>query len=596
MTDDVLHIANCSGFYGDRFEAFREQLEGDHPVDVITGDYLAELTMLILWRGKQKDESTGYAKTFRRQFEDAVNLVADRGVKVVVNAGGLNPEGLAEALRDIVSETGLDLSVTHIEGDDLLNRLDELQEAGHDLTHLDTGDPLSANQMPPLTANAYLGGWGIAEALSQGADVVVAPRVTDASLVVGPAAWKFGWARDDWDALAGAVVAGHVLECGAQATGGNYSFFEEVGGLEHPGFPIAEIHPDGSSIITKHPGTGGEVSVGTVTAQLLYEIGAPSYLNPDVTTDFTSIQLDQVGDDRVAISGVRGAAPTDQLKVCINTLGGFRNEMTFLLTGLDIEAKSDLVRRTLEDRLPLDELDEVDWQLVRSDHEDADRNAEAIAHLRLVVKHSDPNRIGRRGFAGPTVELALASYPGFTMTAPPSDADPFGVYWPALVPKDVVTEVVIGPAGDRTEIAQTTGEPSSVAGTTSTPEHVRPDEQVEAGHEDHGETRPAPLGRVVGARSGDKGGNANVGVWARDDRAFAWMRDLLTVERFRELVPDAADLEVQRYELPNLRALNFVVVGLLGMGVSASTRIDPQAKGLGEYLRSRVVEIPTDLL
>ncbi|MDX1657198.1 MAG: acyclic terpene utilization AtuA family protein [Nitriliruptorales bacterium] len=590
MADDVLHIANCSGFYGDRFDAFREQLEGEHPVDVVTGDYLAELTMLILWRGQQKDPSTGYAKTFRRQFEDAIELVAERGVKVVVNAGGLNPSGLADATRELVANSNVDLRVAHIEGDDLLHRLEQLQEDGHEFTHLDTGAPLSSNDMPPLTANAYLGGWGIAAALEQGADVVIAPRVTDASLVVGPAAWRFGWERDDWDALAGAVVAGHVLECGAQATGGNYSFFQEVDGLEHPGFPIAEVHPDGSSVITKHPGTGGEVSVGTVTAQLLYEIGAPEYLNPDVTTDFGTIRLEQVGDDQVAITGVRGTPPTDQLKVCINTLGGFRNEMTFLLTGLDVDAKADLVQRTLEDQLPLDELDHAEWQLVRSDHDDADRNAEAIAQLRLVVKHSDPNRIGRRGFSGPVVEIALASYPGFTMTAPPDDADPFGVYWPALIPKDEVTEVVVGPDGNETQIAQTPG------GNPARTEPPGAPHQPETTSEDSGGTSSVPLGRVVGARSGDKGGNANVGVWVRSADAYPWLRDFLTVDRFRELVPDAAELDVQRYELPNLNALNFVVVGLLGMGVSASTRIDPQAKGLGEYLRSRIVELPTDLV
>ncbi|MBW3658065.1 MAG: DUF1446 domain-containing protein [Actinobacteria bacterium] len=586
---DVLRIANCSGFYGDRFAAFREQLEGG-AVDVVTGDYLAELTMLILYRSKAKDPSAGYARTFVSQLKDALDLVASSGVRVVTNAGGLNPAGCAEAIRDAVAEAGLSLSVAHVEGDDLLPRLEELRDR-HGLAHLDTGQPLAEFPMPPLTANAYLGAWGIAAALDAGADIVVTGRVTDASVVVGPAAWRFGWARDDWDRLAGAVVAGHVIECGAQATGGNYSSFREVPGLEHPGFPIAELSADGTSVITKHPGTGGLVSVGTVTAQLVYEIGGPRYLNPDVTTDLSSVELTQDGDDRVRISGVRGAAPTGSSKVCINTLGGFRNRLTFLLTGLDIEAKAELVRRTFEAHVDLDAIREVRWQLVRSDHEDAGTNAEAVASLTVTAKDADPNAIGRRAFANVAVEMALASYPGFTMTAPPGDADPFGIYWPALVPKDEITEVVVLPDGSRVEVAPTPGDdlPGSVHASS---DPVPNDRGRIAG----GPTTRVPLGRLADARSGDKGGNANVGVWVRSDDAYAWLRDWLTPARFRALVTDAADLEVRRHELPNLRALNFVVVGLLGMGVSESDRVDPQAKGLGEYLRSRLADVPTALL
>ena len=585
MSDDVLRIANASGFYGDRFDAPREMLEGG-PIDVLTGDYLAELTMLILWRGKQKDPDTGYAKTFLRQMRDTLALAMDRGVKVVVNAGGLNPAGLAAALRELAGELEVDARIAHIEGDDLLDRLDDLQAAGHDLTHLDTGRTLSEAAMPPLTANAYLGGWGIAAALDAGADVVVCPRVTDASLVVGPAAWRFGWARDDWDALAGAVVAGHVIECGAQATGGNYAFFREVPGLTHPGFPIAEVAADGSSVITKHPGTGGLVSVGTVTAQLLYEIVGPRYANADVVARFDTIELSDDGPDRVRISGVRGEPAPADLKVCINTLGGFRNSMTFVLTGLDVEAKADLVERTLAERLDLNGLDDVDIRLVRHDVEDADRNEEATAHLEVTVKDMDANAIGRKAFASVAVELALSSYPGFTMTSLPGDASPFGVYWPALIDKGEVTEVVVDPDGERHEIAQTrTADERSV----TPPVREIPDAPA-------GETRRVPLGTIIGARSGDKGGNANIGFWARSDAGYAWLAAFLTEERIRQLLPEAATLPIERHALPNLRAVNVVIGGLLGEGVSSSTRPDPQAKGLGEFFRARYVDIPVALL
>ena len=278
---EPLRIANCSGFYGDRLAAAREMIEGG-PIDYLTGDYLAELTMLILFKSRQKDAAKGYATTFLRQMEDVLGLAMDRGVKIVTDAGGLNPAGLATEMRALADKLGIKANIAHIEGDDLLGKLPHLQAAGHELRHLDTGRPLAELKAAPLTANAYLGAWGIVEALKHGANVVICPRVTDASIVVGPAAFHFDWSRGDWDRLAGAVVTGHILECGAQATGGNYAFFREVPGLEHPGFPLAEMRADGSSVITKHPDTGGLVSVGTVTAQLLYEIDGHRYLNPDV--------------------------------------------------------------------------------------------------------------------------------------------------------------------------------------------------------------------------------------------------------------------------------------------------------------------------
>ncbi|WP_420877235.1 acyclic terpene utilization AtuA family protein, partial [Streptomyces mutomycini] len=303
-----LRIGNASGFYGDRFDAVRDMLTGG-PLDVLTGDYLAELTMLILGRSRLKDPKRGYASTFLRQLEENLGLARERGVKIVANAGGLNPAGLADAVREMADRTGVPVRVAHVEGD--------------------------SRPVPDgyLTANAYLGGGGIAACLRAGADVVVTGRVTDAALVTGPAAAHFGWEHDDLDALAGAVVAGHVLECGTQATGGNYAFFDDHD-VRRPGFPLAEIHADGSCVITKHDGTGGVVDVGTVTAQLLYETSGARYAGPDVTARLDTVRLAQEGPDRVRISGVRGEAPPPTLKVGLNRLGGWRNEVVFVLTGL----------------------------------------------------------------------------------------------------------------------------------------------------------------------------------------------------------------------------------------------------------------------
>jgi hypothetical protein len=412
--------------------------------------------------------------------------------------------------------------------------------------------------------------------------VVVTGRVTDASLVVGPAAAHFGWHRDDYDALAGAVVAGHVIECGAQATGGNYAFFIEHK-LGTPGFPIAEVHADGSSVITKHDGTGGAVTVGTVTAQLLYEITGARYAGPDVTTRFDTITLHQDGPDRVRITGAKGEPPPPTLKVCLNALGGFRNETTFVLTGLDIDAKAAVVREQLEQSLKDNPPAEIRWTLARTDHEDADTEQRASALLHCAVKDPNP-KVAGRAFSGAAVELALASYPGFHVTAPPSDASPYGVYTASYVDAHEVPHIAVLPDGSRIDIAPAT----ETLELSDVDEPPLPEPFT-------GMTHRAPLGTAVGARSGDKGGDANVGVWARSDEVWRWLANTLTVAEFQRLLPETASLAVRRHVLPNLRALNFVVSGLLGEGVASQARFDPQAKALGEWLRSRYADVPTEV-
>jgi Acyclic terpene utilisation family protein AtuA len=561
-----IRIGNASGFYGDRFAAMREMLEGGG-LDVLTGDYLAELTMLILGRDRLRDPGLGYARTFLRQLEDCLGLALDRGVAIVSNAGGLNPAGLATAIHELARCLGLEPTIGYVVGDDVLPRAAELGLAAPDGGQL-------------VAANAYLGGWGIAECLRAGANVVVTGRVTDASLTVGPAAANFGWALGDFDTLAGATAAGHVLECGAQATGGNYSFFAEIADLRRPGFPIAEIYPDGSSVITKHPGTGGTVTVGTVTAQLLYEVAGPRYAGPDVTLCLDSIRLIQDGPDRVRILDVRGEPPPPTLKVSLNATGRYRNQVEFVLTGLDIEAKARLVRQQLADVLP----ETAQWTLARTDHADAATEEQASATLRCVVRGSDPKAVGR-AFSSAAVELALASYPGFHASAPPGDAQPYGVFTAAYVDRTQVRHTAVLPDGQSVPVADP---------RTRQPEPADP-AAIPAWRHD-GPVRRAPLGAVAGARSGDKGGDANVGVWARDDAAWPWLANTLTTGRLRELLPEAAGLPVHRYLLPNLRAVNFVIEGLLGEGVAAAARFDPQAKGLGEWLRARYLDVPEELL
>ncbi|AIJ14284.1 acyclic terpene utilization AtuA family protein [Streptomyces lividans] len=556
----VLRVGNASGFYGDRFDAMREML-ADGPLDVLTGDYLAELTMLILGRDRLKNPDAGYARTFLRQLEECLGLAHERGVRIVTNAGGLNPAGLADAVRALADRLGIPVRVAHVEGDD--------RTAAHPGT---------------LAAHAYLGGFGIAACLRAGADVVVTGRVTDAALVTGPAAAHFGWGPTEYDRLAGAVVAGHLLECGAQATGGNYAFFQD-GDVRRPGFPLAELHADGTSVLTKHDGTGGFVDVGTVTAQLLYETGGARYAGPDVTARLDTVRLSQDGPDRVRVEGVRGEAPPPTLKVGLNRLGGFRNEVAFVLTGLDVEAKADLVRTQMAPALG--RITDVRWDLVRTDRPDAPTEETASALLRLVVRDADQQAVGR-ALSGAAIELALAGYPGFHVLAPPGKGAPYGVFEDVYVPHGAVDHVAVLHDGRRVSVSPPPDQHTAVPAPVPEPPLPQPLPP--------GPVRRAPLGLVAGARSGDKGGNANVGVWARTDDAWRWLAHALTADRFRELIPEARDLPVTRHRLPNLRALNFVVEGILGEGVAAQARFDPQAKALGEWLRARHLDIPESLL
>jgi len=583
-----VRIANCSGFYGDRLSGAREMVEGG-PIDVLTGDWLAELTMLILARARASRPRGGFARTFVSQMEQVMGTCLDRGIRVVSNAGGLDPDGCAEAVAEVADRLGLSPTIAHVSGDDLLPRAAELAAVGSLAPFDPAGDLGDVGRY--LSANAYLGCWGIVDALERGADIVITGRVTDAAVTCGPAAWHHGWSRTDLDALAGAVVAGHVIECSGQATGGNYSFFTEVPGMARVGFPWAEVAADGSSVIGKHDGTGGQVSVGTVTSQLLYEIGGPRYLGPDVTARFDTIALEQVADDRVRISGVRGEPPPDTLKVSMNELGGYRNQVAVALTGLDIDAKAAAISAAFWDACPHSPEDfaSVTERVERTEHADPSSNDAATATWRVVVKDPDERKVGR-AFAGAMVETALSSIPGlYGQGGGPGAGAPYGVYRPALVPADLVPAyVTVG--GETREVSSTFPAPAAAP--------ARPIEPVPGPSQPapDGSTTRAPLGSILGTRSGDKGGDANLGCFVRTDEAWPWLESFLTVDRLRELLPETTDLPVERHTFPGLRALNFVVRGLLQEGVAASTRNDAQAKSLGEWLRARVVDVPEALL
>ncbi len=520
----------------------------------------------------------------------------DRGIKVVSNAGGLDPDGCADAVQEVADRLGLSPTIAYIDGDDLMSRIGELVESGALQpfgSSTDLGDPARF-----LTANAYLGCFGIVDALAKGADIVITGRVTDAAVTCGPAAWHHGWSRTDYDQLAGGVVAGHIIECSAQVTGGNYSFFHEIEGREDVGrgarfgFPWAEVAADGSCVIGKHDGTGGVVNVETVTSQLLYEIGGPAYLGPDVTARFDTIEVEQVDRDRVRVSGTLGAPPPATLKVAMNELGGYRNSFAVALTGLDIDAKAAFAQAAFWDACPYgpDDFADIESRVVHTEKPDPATQEEATAVWRVTVKDPDERKVGR-AFADAMVHTVLAGIPGmYGLGGGPSPASPFGVYRPATIPADLAPQYVhVGGTSTQVDSAVPT------AADATRPSGSGPEGQVGGGVLT-GDLVEVALGAFAGTRSGDKGGDANLGVYARNEAGWAWLDAELTVERLQELLPETASLVVDRYRFPNLRSLNFVVQGLLQEGVAASTRQDPQAKALGEWLRARLVSVPASVV
>ena len=585
-SEDKILIGNCSGFYGDRLSAAKDMVEGG-PIDVLTGDYLAELTMTILYNQRmQRGEEHGYVGTFLKQFKDVALACQERDIKIVTNAGGLNPASMAAKVEEIIEELGLNLKVAYIDGDDLIPRMDELNQEGEQLKNIEKDIPLFNYEKKPVTANAYFGAWGIKEALDKGADVVVCPRVTDAAVVIGPAAWKYNWSRDNYDALSGALAAGHIIECGAQATGGNYSFFQEVPSFSNMGYPIAEIFEDGSFTITKHPDTGGLVSVGTVTAQLLYEIGSPAYMNPDVISHFDTLKITQESKDRVHVSGCRGSSAPKTHKVCINLAGGFRNGTEILLTGLDIEEKAKLVTDSIFENVGgKEQFDKVDIQLHRTDKENPESNEQAQASLRISVMSQNPDLVGRL-FNAKIVELGLANLPGWTGRG----GIPSGhyiEYWPALIDSKFIKEKVHF-EGETIDIQPTS--------QMELEEIYYQKEPYQNDLPEIKETKKIKFGRLFGTRSGDKGGCANLGVWAKTPESYAFLYDFLTVDKLKELLPDVAKYDVERFELPNILSLNFYIHDILQDGVSSSTRLDGQAKSLGEYIRAKEIDAPDYLV
>jgi hypothetical protein len=586
MSDSV-RIANASGYWGDDPEALARQIRGG-PLDYVTLDFLAEITMVILQRQRERNPKLGYAYDFVEMLTPVLPDIVSRGVKVVANAGGVNTAACRDRIAAVCAAQGVTPALGIVCGDDLLPRLDELLASGVSLAHLDDGRPLAPIRDRIVSANAYLGAWPIAEALAAGAQIVVTGRTTDAALTLGPLVHELGWAWDDFDRLAAGTVAGHVLECGAQATGGNLTDWRAVSPLD-VGYPIAEVARDGTFVVTKHPGTGGRVSRATVTEQLLYEIGDPArYLTPDVSADFCELDVTSVGPERVAVRGARGTPPPDTLKVTVVHRDGWRAAGLALISGPDILAKAERMAEML-------------WHRLGTDF--ADRRAELVGYrscwgnaapdrppnegvFRAAVRDPDRRKVER--FAHTVLGFALQGPPGLGVFGGRPDVQEAYAYWPALVPRELVRPTIEIARGAERVVRELDATPIG-GGSRVT---AAPRARVAVAATPSGRRERVPLRRIAYARSGDKGDHANVGVAARSPAAFEFLREALTAERVREYFADRCAGPVERFELPGLRAFNFFLRHMLGGGGTLSLRADHQGKTLGQALLAIELEVP----
>jgi hypothetical protein len=560
-------------------------------------DYLAEVTMAILQKQRQRQPEMGYATDFVTQLRDVLPACAERGIKVISNAGGVNPLTCKAAVEQLAEELGVAdrVRVGVVLGDDIYDRLDDLIASGESLDNMETGRPLSDERANVLAANVYLGAAPVVKALELGANVVITGRVTDTGVTLAPMIHEFGWAQDDWDRLAAGIVAGHIIECGTQCTGGNFTDWQKVKSFSNLGYPLVEATPDGTFIVTKHPGTGGIVSVHSISEQLLYEMGAPQYLAPDCIARFDSIRLAQDGPDRVKVSGIVGEPPPEKLKVSVSFSHGYRAFGRLVVTGPDTLAKAEHVAQLVWESAGGTDLYEgtatqfLAWNATHPPLSDAEPSEIMV---QLAVRDADANKINNR-FGVQVVPRVLGSVPGITVLADqgrPRASDVVG-YWPALIDRSSVPmRVVVG--DDEADVPYLDLASAAPAGPAFTPEQppVRP--------ADNGGGSPVkvPLSQLCLARSGDKGDTCNVGVLARSEAIYGWMLEHLTPEFVKQRFAGICKRDVERHEVPNLLAVNFLLHESLGGGGTMSLILDAQGKTYAQYLLAAEVEVEAGLL
>ncbi|EME46191.1 hypothetical protein DOTSEDRAFT_42739 [Dothistroma septosporum NZE10] len=609
-----VRIANCSGAVPDPgYHMYNQAKYG--PVDVITGDYLAEINLGNDAEAMSRGEHPGWIPTAWDGIEQSIDLIAEKNIKVVINGGALNPKGLALKTHDLVHSKGLDLKVAWVEGDDLLPRINEILSNQDSLPHLDKDNSdvkftkdtevflTDRDRNRIISANAYLGGRAIRKGLEEGADIIICGRVADASPVIGAAAWWHNWASDDFDALAGALVAGHLIECSSYITGANFAGFDQypIEELLDLGHGIVEVDAKGECIVSKHEALRGFVTADTVKCQFLYELQGNIYLNSDVKADTTNIRIEDVGKDRVKVSGIKGYPPPPTTKLAIFYKGGWQCELLFNATGYNSALKFQLLeaqhRKKLTDWGTISEFDILDYQWVGRPASNPSSQLASTTYLRIFAQAQSKDTISKVLPAFAT--NSMQHFAGFHSSLDFRTAFPkeFLAFYPGIISQSQLDEAICLIPSDSTQTPQ-----RYVVGPPPHTEPLQPREDYERANpislSTFGDTTMAPLGRIALARSGDKGANVNCGIYVQTDEEWDWLRSFMTKGQMKKMMgTDWQDwYHIERIEMAGIRAVHFVVYGPLGRGVTSSKILDALGKGFSEFIRDVHVPIPRKFL
>ncbi|KAF9895324.1 hypothetical protein FE257_000228 [Aspergillus nanangensis] len=644
-----VRVANCSGYHGDpAYEMYRQATLGD--VDFITGDYLAEVNMANNAEAWRAGHHPGYEETAWEGLRQTIEVIAEKKIRVVINGGALDPKALAEKVDAMTREKNLNIKVGYLSGDDLYpNYGPNMPTSRKELAHLDSGHPSVApsdltfaflntpdsKPVPMVSAHAYLGARGIVHGLREGADIIICGRVADASPVIAAAWYWHNWSETDYDKLAGALVAGHLIECSAYVTGGNFSGFDRypLDNLVAPGFPIAEIEDDGSCVITKHPNTQGMVTTDTVRCQFLYELQGSIYLNSDVSARIDNVVVEEVGTDRVRVSGITGAPPPPTTKLAVFYQGGFEAELLLNATGYGTSKKWDLIEKQLRHFIPkavLDDLETLEFQrqarifFAQPTHPQLTRTyqtsqLQSTTYLRIFIasrsvlsvagvsvamrdislKHFSGSSLRPERIDGIFICVAYIDHHlGFHSTLDMRTAvpRPFLAYYPALVNQADIKETIHLIDGQN-KTSFDIPRPSQYQALAPR-ESYDPQVVLSPPVEEGVAAKEIRLGDIALARSGDKGANLNCGIFVTNPGHWEWLRQYMTIGRMRSLLGEDWDdsFFIERVEFAHIHAVHFVIYGILGRGVSSSSRLDGFGKGFADYIRDKVVEVPVELL
>ncbi|KAJ5996415.1 hypothetical protein N7499_007268 [Penicillium canescens] len=610
-----VRVANCSGYHGDpAYEMYRQATLGD--VDFITGDYLAEVNMANNVQAFRRGEHAGYEETAWEGIKQTIDVIADKGIKVAINGGALNPKGLAFKVDELCRQKGYPLRVAYLSGDDLYHKFGpNMPQTAEELKHLDAENESvkpaltyaftnTDKPIPMVSAHAYLGARGIVDGFRRGADIIICGRVADASPVIAAAWYWHSWSETDYDYLAGALVSGHLIECSAYVTGGNFSGFDRypVDTFVQPGFPIAEIDADGSCVIAKHPGTGGMIDVDTVRCQFLYELQGNVYLNSDVGAILDDVIVEQIGEDRVRVRGIRGCAPPPTTKLAVFYPGGFEAQVLLNATGYGTEAKWDLVERQIRhfiNQNALDRLDTLEFQRIGVPATNPVSQRSSTTYLRIFIAAVSAEAV--LAILGALKDISLKHFSGFHSSLDMRTAipRPFLAYYPAIVKQEELNEEINFIDGPDSIKSFPTDHPSKYKDLQprQSYNHTLSSEEKALLNSP---TRSIRLGDIALARSGDKGANLNFGLFVTEQNHWAWLRSYMSRERVRDMLAKDDDWDesflVERVEFPHMHAVHFVVYGILGRGVSSSSRLDGFGKGFADYLRDKFVDVPVAIL